>query len=164
MQNPPKSAPKDAHGNAPEKTPESAIELKTSSEWQRLLGFAMTGAGGFIVHAAMLSWLINFTSIDQLLAWFPAFITAVLFTWLVNRFIAFKGLKHAANKKAEAALYFLVQSLGAAINFIIYSALILYKLAGLSHPIIALAIGSIAAFGFNYIALRLCVYKDKPRA
>lgn len=134
------------------------------AEWRRLLGFFIVGGGGFLVHAGGLFCLVEFTQVDHVLAWFPAFIAAVLFTWLANRFIAFKGLEHAPNKRTEAALYFLVQSLGAAINFIVYSALIIWAAPVLSHPIIALSMGSIAAFGFNYGALRLFVYKNSHQA
>lgn len=129
------------------------------TEWPRLIGFCCVGLGGFFVHAAMVLWLTKAAKLGPILAWFPAFLVAVLYTWVLNRLISFKGLGGQKNRATQAAGYAAVQSVGAAINFLIYAGLIALKWPYLSWPIIALACGSGAALIFNYSALRLFIFK-----
>lgn len=133
-----------------------------ATELPRFMGFIIVGGGGFIVHAGLVYLLTQIGAVAPILAWFPAFLAAVCFTWLMNRLISFRGLQqHSA--KQEAARYLTVQSLGAALNFLIYAGLIALALPYLSYPIVALACGSGAALFFNYAALRLFVFGQSKR-
>jgi len=93
-----------------------------ASEISRIISFLAVGGGGFFVHAGVL-WLLTYLGLNSLLAWFPAFLAAVLFTWLLNRLGAFRGLGDKPVRR-EAAGYFIIQSLGAGINFVVYAAII----------------------------------------
>ena len=133
------------------------------SEAARIAAFLMVGGGGFVVHAGVLM-MLTYLGTGSLTAWFPAFFAAVIVTWLLNRALAFKGLGIMSVKR-EATGYFIVQSLGAGVNFLIYAAVIwagmfLSAPAWTTHPIIALIAGSIGAAGFNYILLRRFIYSD----
>lgn len=135
------------------------LSATLKSELPRLAGFALVGGTGFLVHAGAVFALTHFANMGNLLAWFPAFVLAVFVTWALNRILAFRGLSREKTKRAEAGKYFAVQSAGAAINLIVYALLAVGSVALLGqYPVIALAIGSIAAFVFNYIALRKFVY------
>lgn len=127
-----------------------------TAELPRICGFLMVGGGGFFVHAAVL-YALTRAGFAPLPAWFPAFGAAVLFTWLLNRMLAFKGLGDKTPAR-EAAGYFIIQALGAGVNFIVYAAVIAAGLYIASHLIAALAAGSIAAAGFNYAMLRKFIY------
>jgi putative flippase GtrA len=124
----------------------------------RLIGFTAVGAGGFFVHGGMIYVLTHYAGLGAITAWFPAFGLAVVFTWLLNRYLSFRGLK-TDSVKSEAARYFTIQSLGAGLNFAAYGALITLAVPYFSKPLLALAIGSALAFGFNYVALRKFVYR-----
>lgn len=137
-----------------------SVTLK--SELPRLAGFALVGGAGFLVHAGAVFVLTQFTGIGNLLAWFPAFILAVVVTWALNRILAFRGLTRAMTKRVEAGKYFAVQSAGSAINLVVYALLAVGNTAIFSrYPVAALATGSIVAFAFNYIALRKFVYTQE---
>lgn len=127
-----------------------------AAELPRIIGFLAVGGGGFAVHALVL-FLMTRNGIGALHAWFPAFFCAVLFTWLLNRALAFKGLGNKLVNR-EAVWYFFIQSLGAGVNFIVYAIVIVLSFGALSYPIAALAAGSIAAAGFNYTMLRKFIY------
>ena len=127
-----------------------------ASEISRIISFLAVGGGGFFVHAGVL-WLLTYLGLNSLLAWFPAFLAAVLFTWLLNRLGAFRGLGDKPVRR-EAAGYFIIQSLGAGINFVVYAAIIGTGLGALSHPIAALFAGSVVAAAFNYFTLRKFIY------
>jgi len=129
---------------------------KVAAEIPRIAGFLIVGGGGFFVHAGVL-YMLTRLGVNSLAAWFPAFVTAVIFTWALNRLTAFRGLGDKTVKR-EAAGYFIVQSVGAAVNFVIYAAVIALAPGVLSHPIIALFIGAVFAAVFNYVALRKFIY------
>ena len=137
------------------------LQSALRSEWPRLIGFAVVGAGGFIVHAGMVMILTAFTAFGALFSWFPAFIIAVAFTWVMNRILTFKGLGRGQSKRQQAASYLTVQGLGAALNFGVYAGLIKLALPLISHPLFALAAGSGLAMIFNYLALRFFVFPNQ---
>lgn len=133
------------------------------SELPRIAGFALVGGAGFLVHAGALYVFTKFVGLSNILAWFPAFILAVFATWALNRILAFRGLARDKTKRTEAGKYFAVQSAGAMINLIVYACLAASAAATFSqYPVLALAVGSVAAFTFNYIALRKFVYTQGP--
>lgn len=143
---------------APNTVMKNPSDTKTAiaSELPRIAGFLIVGGGGFVVHALVI-WILTRAGMSSLTAWFPAFLAAVIFTWLLNRVLAFRGLGDKTVKR-EAAGYFIVQSLGACVNFVVYAAVIWTALGVLSHPIAALAAGSVAAAAFNYGMLRKFIY------
>ncbi len=137
-----------------------SLKDRVKSELPRLIGFCLVGGGGFIVHSSLVFLLTGPLAMGPILSWFPAFIMAVTFTWLLNRFLTFRGLG-GHSTSGEAARYFIVESFGAGINFTVYAGIIFAKVPVLSYPILALACGAGVAFLFNYIVLRLVVY-NKP--
>ncbi len=133
------------------------------TELPRILGFSIIGGGGFFVHATMVLLQTSLLRINPVIAWFPAFLAAVIFTWLMNRFLTFRGLGNHS-KAQEAGRYFVIQSIGASINFAIYASLVT-KASGLfSNPLFALVCGAGTAFLFNYSALRALVFRQKKQA
>lgn len=132
-------------------------------ELPRLIGFCLVGGGGFIVHASAVTFFTAVLGTDKLVAWFPAFVLAVTLTWLLNRFLTFRGLG-AHRPAGEAIRYFVIESIGASINFAVYAAILTNGAKLLSHPVLALACGAGAAFIFNYTALRFFVFRAQPAA
>ena len=128
------------------------------TELPRILGFCLVGGGGFIVHATLVVLQTSFWNMPPIFAWFPAFLMAVIFTWLMNRFLTFRGLgTHSTT--GEAVRYFIIQSIGATINFTVYASLVAKGPGFLSRPFFALVGGAASALFFNYLALRFLVFK-----
>ncbi|MEE9273598.1 MAG: GtrA family protein [Robiginitomaculum sp.] len=131
-------------------------------ELPRIIGFFLVGGGGFIIHAGMVFILTSLFSFGDILSWFPAFLLAVTFTWLLNRFLTFRGMgKQTAPQ--EALRYFSVLAIGAAINFTVYAGVISVEIPVLSTPVIALACGAGIAFFCNYLLLRLLIFNTAKK-
>lgn len=114
--------------------------------------FGVVGVLGFIVDAVMLQALL-------MLGWGPiaaravAIPVAVLATWALNRRFTFPEAQ-AGPALASLARYAGVSAVGAAVNFIVYTALVLASAAIAAHPMAALAAGSVAAMLVNYLGSR----------
>jgi putative flippase GtrA len=123
----------------------------------RFMRFAVVGATGFFVDAALLSVLISqgLGVYSARLASFPA---AVTWTWLLNRLWGFRDDRtHRATR--EWARYVAVQTFGALVNFLVYSVL----LASIFNErtelaIYALAAGSAAGMIVNYVGAAALVF------
>ncbi len=136
---------------------------KLAGEMKRLAGFVLVGGGGFIVHSSMIVLLTHVLEFNPVLSWFPAFGVAVLFTWVSNRVLTFRGMaQHGV--AGEAGRYLAVQSFGAGLNFLVYSRLILSGWPYVSQPFLALVCGSAGALLFNYLALRAFVFNKEAAA
>jgi putative flippase GtrA len=124
--------------------------------------FGIAGTVGFVVDAAVLHvahfvFLINLV-LSQLLAYF----IAVYCTWLINRRLAFVHLA-TENKRSEFSRYLMATGVGAILNNGTYLlAIWLWALAD-HYPVVAVALGSLAGMGFNFVATRGWVYGKKHR-
>lgn len=126
------------------------------------LPFACVGAVGFIVDAGILNWLIFSHGWDHYTARIASFAVAVLVTWFLNRNWAFRH-QASANKTREYSAYLTVQTIGAALNFAIYSACIFLFPWFKQYPILPLAIGSGIAMLFNFAASRRYAFTGGPQ-
>ena len=125
----------------------------------RLIKFGIVGSIGFITDAGILSLLVYLLEADPYLARGISFPIAVTVTWYFNRCVTF-AMPASTDKKREWGLYFIVNSIGAGINFLIYSVL-LYSIEFMyNNPIAALAVASIIALFFNYYSSKILVFKQ----
>jgi putative flippase GtrA len=123
----------------------------------RFIRFAVVGATGFLVDAALLSVLIGhgFGIYAARLASFPA---AVTWTWLLNRLWGFRD-DRTHRPTREWARYFAVQSFGALVNFLVYSALLASIFDERAEmALYALAIGSAVGMIVNYVGAAALVF------
>jgi len=125
----------------------------------RFIRFGIVGSIGFLTDAGILSLLVYFFGSDPYLGRGISFPIAVTVTWYLNRNMTFAA-SPSADKKREWGLYFVVNSMGAGINFIIYS-ILLYSIQYMyTNPILALAVASIIALFFNYYSSKILVFKQ----
>jgi putative flippase GtrA len=114
--------------------------------------FGVVGALGFIADAGVLQLLL-------VLGWGPvgaravAIPVAVLATWALNRKFTFPEAQ-AGPALASLGRYAGVSAVGAAVNFVVYTALVLASATLSAHPMAALAVGSVAAMLVNYLGSR----------
>ena len=111
--------------------------------------FGLVGAVGFIVDAGLLQVLVA-------LGWGPiaarciAIPVAVLATWLLNRGFTFPEAQQGP-ALPSLARYAAVSAMGAGVNFVTYTALVLASATMAAHPLYAVAVGSLAAMLVNYL-------------
>ncbi len=114
--------------------------------------FTVTGGIGFIIDSGVFLYLYYLENINISTSRILSFFIAVFFTWLLNRRYTFNTEKNKTKKEKtkEYLLYFKAQSIGAAINFVIFFALIYSLNIFKQIPVLALAAGSITAMFYNY--------------
>lgn len=126
-----------------------------------LLKFLAVGSVGFVVEAVILTILTVYATWSPWQARIPSFLSAVLITWALNRRHTFprRGLER---RTIEAFFYTAIQGGGALINLAVFGAC-LTVWPKLGHmPVVALAIGAVAGFAFNFTLSSRWLY-SRPR-
>ncbi|EKS7212114.1 GtrA family protein [Enterobacter ludwigii] len=126
---------------------------------RELFFFAISGGLGFLVDTAVLYLLIG--SLGPYIARGLSFFSAVLFTWIFNRSITFKGKRSNMKAGSEFVSYLLLMLCGGAVNYGLYSWLISSYGIVLEHPIIGVAAGSIAGMFVNLATSKLILFRKE---
>ena len=121
----------------------------------RLGSFAVAGGTGFVVDATVLTALMHFTPLGPFTARIFAIAAAMFTTWMINRTVTFgKSDRHVVQ---EGARYGFVAILGAALNYAIYSGLLLAA-PGTITPLMALVIAVAVVTVFSYLGYSRFVF------
>ena len=127
---------------------------------RQLILFCVGGVIGFIVDAGVLQLLVSGLAWDRFTGRLISFLCAATATWLFNRRFTFRGpRRHPLHW--EWARYVTAMSAGFAFNFATYSALVLTFDIDRQWLVLAVAAGSVAGLGVNFLASRYWVYR-KP--
>lgn len=114
--------------------------------------FLLVGTLGFAVDAGILVAL-SALCVSASTARPCSFLVAVTVTWYLNRTYTFHHLATKHRLATEWLRYLITGSSGAAVNLLVFYAL-LWSAPGAIHPLIALASGSIAALLFNFLGAK----------
>ncbi len=130
------------------------------SEPRKISSFLLVGGIGFVIDAGLLTLLTHFANWTLWNARIPSFLTAVLVTWIMNRNYTFVHGR-MSNKASEALGYTLIQTGGALVNLAIFG-ICLHFIASLRLlPVIALSIGAVGGFAFNYLLSDRLLYAQR---
>lgn len=124
----------------------------------------MVGALGFAVDGGLLMLLTTGFGLSPVLARCFSFPLAVTATWLLNRRWTFAGGAAVAPAR-QYAVYTLIQLAGLAVNFSVFTALILWLPAFERWPLAALALGAGLAMCLTYLLSRHFAFRptqDRP--
>jgi putative flippase GtrA len=124
--------------------------------------FVLVGGVGFVVDAAILAILVHGYHWGDYTARVVSFAVAVSVTWLLNRSYVFATAR-THNRRSEYTRYLAVQGTGMAINFLVYSICITSSPLMDTWPVLALAVGSVVALGFNYAGARIFVFTGNSK-
>jgi len=126
--------------------------------------FVVVGGIGFVIDASILAILVHGYSWGDYTARLVSFAVAVTATWYLNRRYVFSARK-TLDRRSEYSRYLVVQLIGMAINFLVYSLCIATVEIMDQWPVLALAVGSAVALFFNFLGARLFVFRgdsDQP--
>jgi putative flippase GtrA len=123
----------------------------------QLARFAVVGAVGFAVDAAVLQLLVGAAGWSPFSARAVSFPAALSATFLLNRAWTFAALRMPAAR--AYGTYGVIQALGALINLAVFSICLLAAPPLYERPVIALGIGAIVALLFNFAASRRLVFR-----
>lgn len=125
----------------------------------RFLRFALVGGMGFFVNEATLYIALNGLMLGRYSAPIFSFLCTVTFTWWGNRLLTFADHARGAGMVREWASFVAANSIGLAVNYAIYSAIITFAPAPLNSPYIALAFGTLAGLIFNFVLSARFVFR-----
>lgn len=124
---------------------------------REILLFGIGGVAGFVVDAGVVQALVSLAGADPYLARVPSFLAAATLTWVWNRRYTFAGRRrHRAGD--EWLRWLAVMTLGAAVNWGVYVALL--HASDLVHawPLLGVAAGSLVAAVANFAGARAAVF------
>jgi putative flippase GtrA len=127
----------------------------------RFLRFALVGGAGFVVNEAALAIMLRVGHLDKYSGWLAAFLVAVTFTWWGNRTLTFREVAARKGLLSEWITFLIANSLGAAANFAIYSALVTFAARPFGDPFVAVAAGTLVGLVFNFAASKRFVFPDQ---
>lgn len=130
-------------------------------EPRRLPGFAIVGAIGFVIDAAILSFLMMAAGFEPYGARAISFSAAVTTTWYLNRRWVFRRASIPMTRR-EYLSYVVVQIIGAAINLLVFVVAIEWFDELRNAPVVPLAMGAALALVFNFGASSRFVFAHSP--
>ena len=123
----------------------------------QFLRFGVVGTGGFVVDTTLL-YLALWADAGLYAGRVFSYLGAASFTFLLNRAWTFRGAPrtHAGR---QWALFLLVNLIGFALNYGTYALLVALVPVVAANPVLAVAAGSIAGLGGNFLASRRFVFR-----
>jgi len=132
----------------------------TSVVRSQFFRFALVGAAGFLVDAAVLALGLQVLGLGKYLARLISFLCAATFTWAMNRRFTFAQTAAADGQAREWARFVAVNGVGGLINYGTYAALVAFADTPFSNPFVALAFGSLTGLVFNFFGSKHLVFRS----
>ena len=119
--------------------------------------FGFVGAIGFLVDVAVLYSVAGLIGLFYGRA--VSFLAAVLVTWLLNRRWTFRHRSSGLARNHEFAVYMALMFVGGSVNYAVYVWLVVSCQLVLQHPIIGVAVGSLAGMLVNLVTARFILFR-----
>ncbi len=129
---------------------------------RQFLRFCIVGTIGFVVDAGSLYLIMATTGAGPYLARLFSFMMAASATWILNRTYTFQ-VSRREPILLEWLRYLGYASVGGTINYGAYAFSLLSFEAARAHPVIGVAVGSVAGLAFNFLATRYLVFREDGR-
>jgi putative flippase GtrA len=123
----------------------------------RLFKFGLVGAAGFLVDAGTLALVLKTTALDAFSARIIAISVALCATWMLNRTVTFGKSSHSL--AGEAMRYGGVGIAGSAVNYGIYSTVLLAVPSAGAFAALFIASGSVMVL--SYLGYSRLVFQPK---
>ena len=124
-----------------------------------LFRFLQVGAIGFAIDAGVLWFLVYQLGIPPVLARAGSFLATIIVTFVLNASYTF----NVHLRTASMTRYMTIQFMGAGINFLTYSWLVLYGPLQ-ARPLLSLVVGSALASAHNFVMMRHFVFGAPARS
>jgi len=131
--------------------------LQLGREGLTALKFGAVGCLGFLTDISVLHLGLHDLRLTPFEGRALSLACAMQVTFLVNGLIVFRCLSWRQCGRQWLA-YMATNGLGNLINYLVFAALIASRLPQVSRTGWALVIGSVLAYGFNYVCVRLMVF------
>ena len=125
--------------------------------YEQFAKFCVVGTVGFLADAGALYLLMSFLNMDPYTGRIFSFLFAATVTWALNRVYTFRSSALAPMTR-QWARFVTANTVGGALNYGVYSALVLSGGWFIKAPVLAVAVGSIAGLAFNFTVSRKYVF------
>ena len=122
---------------------------------QQFLRFGVVGVIGFVVDTAVLYAGLALGA-GLYLGRAVSYVAAATTTWALNRAWTFRTRRAGPGVAAQWARFAALNLVGFAANYGTYAALVAFTA---THPVLAVAAGSLAGMGFNFALSRRYVFR-----
>lgn len=121
--------------------------------------FGVAGTAGFLIDSAVLYLLKGTLGLYGARA--SSFLCAVIGTWLINRRLTFRHSPSNLSLHKEFAKYLIMMLLGGTANYAVYALSVYANSTVHEHPVIGVALGSLAGMVINYAQMKFLLFKAK---
>src|SRR5689334_15981562 len=129
----------------------------------QMLRFGIVGGIGFLVDAGVLTLMLTW-GLGPYSGRVISFLAAATVTWILNRSFTFRRDSssdiHPAN---EWLAYLGLMVIGGLVNYGVYAAAVAFLEPVHQHPVIGVALGSIAGMGVNFWTSKTLVFERKVK-
>lgn len=125
---------------------------------RQLVRYVAVGGIGFAVDAGALALLLGTGAAGPYLGRVVSYLVAATVTWLLHRRFTFPGAERSRRGR-QWLLFIVVNTLGAALNYGVYAALVAGTATVAREPVLGVAAGSVIALAFNFLANRAWVFR-----
>lgn len=139
----------------PERTPD--LGWSWSLTTRQFLGFSLVGVAAFLVDSAVLYAALPLFANRFAAARVVSWLCAVSFTWGLNYQWTFRY--RARSLPLNWLKYVLANLLGGIVNYGVSLASVALSPLARTHPIIAVALGSVAGLLFNFVSSKALVFR-----
>ncbi len=130
-----------------------ALNLTSS----RFIRFSGVGTVGFIVDSSVLYFVVYIVGLNLFAGRIISYLFAATTTWFLNRHFTFTDSRNSPRTR-QWFKFILVNTFGGVINYAVYAGAIIISDTVSHHPVIGVALGSVAGLIVNYTASRLLVF------
>lgn len=120
--------------------------------------FGIVGVVGFLVDSAVVYELVFGAGMEFFAARLVSFLAAATTTWALNRAFTFRGASREPLHR-QWAKFIAANAVGGVVNYSVSVGLEAAFLVVETHPVLAIAAGSIAGMFFNFAASKHLVFK-----
>jgi putative flippase GtrA len=129
----------------------------------QMLRFGIVGGVGFLVDAGVLSVMLAW-SLDPYSGRVVSFLVAATMTWILNRSFTFRRESpSAAHPAGEWLAYLGLMVIGGVVNYGTYALAVALLEPVRQHPVIGVALGSIAGMAINFWTSKTMVFERKAK-
>jgi putative flippase GtrA len=130
----------------------------------QMLRFGIVGGIGFLVDAGVLTLMLTW-GLGPYSGRVVSFLAAATVTWILNRSFTFRRDSPSGTHPAGEWLAYLgLMVIGGLVNYGTYAAAVTFVEPVERHPVIGVALGSIAGMAINFWTSKTMVFERKPRA
>lgn len=147
-----------ASRDAPAATTRTTLIERHAALARQFVRFGVVGVAGFLVDNAFVYTAHFVLGVGLILAGILSFFVAASSNWFLNRIWTFRG-SSTGRLHHEWLRYLATNAIGFVLNRGAYIGLIATSPLCVSHPVIALAAGSIAELGVNFVMSRRVVFR-----